>query len=194
MRCSRYGRWSSRLERVFDEMGFGSKVVSAPPHGPRLADVPAPSLELPPAAGTYVLHILLTESQEITVGRLGRFYFPAGLYLYCGSARGSGGIRARVGRHLRWSKALHWHVDYLLQQGAPTRVWYVVSAERLECAWARAMLHLPGALAPVAGFGSSDCACSTHLAYLPHGHPPAMVRDGLPAGCNPRQLKVSRPV
>jgi len=126
------------------------------------------------------------------VGRLGRFQFPAGRYLYCGSARGSGGIRARVGRHLRRSKALHWHIDYLLQKGTPVRVWYAVSAERLECAWARTVLRLPGALAPVAGFGSSDCACATHLAYLPHGRPPEMVRDGLPAGCNPRQLKVSR--
>jgi len=175
-------------------MDFDPTVVSAPIGDPRLSATPAPSLELPSAAGTYVLHILLTKSQEITVGRLGRFLFPAGLYLYCGSARGSGGIRARVGRHLRRNKTLHWHVDYLLQQGTPTRVWYALSAERLECAWSRAVLHLPGALAPVAGFGSSDCACSTHLTYLPHGQPPAMARDGLPAGCTPRQRKISRPL
>ena len=34
-----------------------------------------------------------------------------GCYVYAGSARGPGGIRARVRRHLRPDKTPHWHID-----------------------------------------------------------------------------------
>ncbi|HYA22015.1 MAG TPA: DUF123 domain-containing protein [Thermoproteota archaeon] len=39
--------------------------------------------------------------------------FHPGLYLYVGSARGPGGLRARVARHLRRDKVRKWHIDYL---------------------------------------------------------------------------------
>jgi len=42
------------------------------------------------------------------------FAIPRGVYLYVGSARGFGGLKARVARHLRAVKKVHWHVDYLL--------------------------------------------------------------------------------
>jgi HEAT repeat protein len=60
-------------------------------------------------------------------------------------------------------KALHWHVDYLREHAAWGGAWVHLSDKRLECDWALALRHLPGARAPVPGFGTSDCRCPTHL-------------------------------
>ena len=116
--------------------------------------------------GTYALVLWLERQKEITVGRLGTFAFPAGYYLYVGSALGPGGLRARLARHRRRDKILHWHIDYLLQQAQLVDVWSIASADRLECLWAQAAQHLPGSETPVPGFGSSDCRCPSHLICL----------------------------
>ena len=72
--------------------------------------------------GSYVLLIHLTGSVSLTVGRLGRFYFPAGYYIYFGSALG--GLEARIGRHLRQHKKTHWHIDWLTAVGNLVQVWW----------------------------------------------------------------------
>ena len=56
---------------------------------------------LPTERGSYALHLRLARSRVLQIGRLGRFTFPAGEYIYVGSALGAGGLRSRVGRHLR---------------------------------------------------------------------------------------------
>ena len=53
-------------------------------------------------AGTYALLLALGKEATITVGKLGTFLFPAGYYLYIGSARG--GLLHRVRRHLQQEK------------------------------------------------------------------------------------------
>lgn len=103
-------------------------------------------------------------------------HFETGLYAYVGSAHGPGGLRARVGRHLRRDKPRHWHVDALTALAVVTHVAYVVSPERLECAWAQAVSALPGARIPLPGFGSSDCRCPAHLFALPADPLPALLR------------------
>lgn len=119
------------------------------------------------ARGTYVLVIRLDAPREITVGRLGTYLFPAGYYLYVGSALGPGGLRARIARHLnRDGKKMRWHVDYLLAQARVEEVWVAKSRTRLECRWAKVLCQVEGAMPFVAGFGSSDCACLTHLIYF----------------------------
>ncbi len=112
-----------------------------------------------------ILH--LAHPTAITVGRLGRFDFGPGWYVYAGSARGPGGLAARLSRHLRLSKPLRWHVDYLRLYARPVAVWYAVGDERRECAWADALLRMSGALNPAPRFGASDCRCPTHLAHFP---------------------------
>ena len=116
-------------------------------------------------SGTYLLVVHLDREAEIPVGRLGTFRFNAGYYCYVGSARGPGGVAARVRRHLKGAKRPHWHVDYLLGEAVITEVWATPSSDRLECAWAHALLSLPRLTAPVRGFGSSDCRCAAHLFY-----------------------------
>jgi len=93
----------------------------------------------------------------------------AGLYVYVGSAHGPGGLRARVGRHLRREKPHHWHVDHLTAVLPVVHVVVSDSAAALECAWAQRLSALGGASVPVLGFGSSDCRnrCPAHLIRLP---------------------------
>ena len=118
------------------------------------------------ASGTYVLVLRLTEARQIRVGKLGEFPFPAGHYLYVGSAHGRGGLAARISRHRRADKKLHWHVDYLMECAQLEEVWCVESPQRLECVVAKAIGALPGASVPAPGFGSSDCRCAGHLLHF----------------------------
>ncbi len=115
--------------------------------------------------GTYCLILHLPRRTRIAVGRLGLFDFPAGYYVYVGSALN--GLEARLARHLRQDKALHWHVDYLLQHATLVETWSAISAERLECRWAEIASTLPGASLPVPRFGASDCRCPAHLIHFP---------------------------
>lgn len=61
----------------------------------------------------YALLIYLPHATQINVGKLGEFVFPAGFYVYVGSARRN--LASRIARHRRKEKRLHWHIDYLLQ-------------------------------------------------------------------------------
>jgi sugar fermentation stimulation protein A len=114
--------------------------------------------------GTYILAMKLDDDADISVGRLGRFAFPAGRYLYFGSAMNC--LNARISRHLRSDKKLHWHIDYFLQKAKIVDVWYVKSEEHLECDLCQEAMGFPEASIPVKGFGSSDCNCKSHLLYL----------------------------
>jgi Uri superfamily endonuclease len=141
---------------------------------------PTQAADLPPAPGSYLLLLDLDTPARLTVGRLGTFDFPAGRYAYAGSARGPGGLRARVSRHLRNEKRLHWHIDYLAARAPIVEVWYVESGERLECLWPARLSALPGASLPVDGFGSSDCRCRSHLIRLPDEVGEGALREALP--------------
>ncbi|MGA9348640.1 MAG: GIY-YIG nuclease family protein [Anaerolineae bacterium] len=119
-----------------------------------------------PSKGTYALVLHLGCREEITVGKLGTFTFPAGYYLYVGSALGPGGLEARLARHRRRDKRLRWHIDYLLERAQLVEVWSAASTDKSECLWAQVAWKLPGGAIPVPGFVSSDCRCLSHLIYL----------------------------
>jgi Uri superfamily endonuclease len=116
--------------------------------------------------GSYVLVASVDRDTILSVGRLGVFRFEAGFYCYCGSARGPGGLEARLARHLRRRKKAHWHVDYLLQQAVLVEMWKAHSTRRLECLFAQALTSMSGARVAVPGFGSSDCDCDAHLFHF----------------------------
>jgi len=116
--------------------------------------------------GTYALLMYLSEDVPLQIGRLGCFVFPAGYYLYVGSALGPGGLRARLARHARREKARHWHIDYLLDVAELLETWEAATEERWECRWAEAAISLEGSNVPVARFGASDCRCPAHLIHF----------------------------
>ncbi len=61
--------------------------------------------DIPDSHGTYVLHLKVHWETVIDVGALGELTFPAGIYLYCGSALGPGGLAARIAHHSRFAEA-----------------------------------------------------------------------------------------
>jgi Uri superfamily endonuclease len=115
--------------------------------------------------GTYALVVFLRKGTSLQIGRLAIHDFPAGYYVYTGSALG--GLPGRLKHHLKPEKRLHWHIDYLLQQALIIQIWYARGQDRLECTWNSIIAALPGAQCSVLGFGSSDCRCSSHLTYFP---------------------------
>ena len=114
--------------------------------------------------GTYALLIKVRNEATLTVGKLGEFQLPLGYYLYCGSALG--GLEARIKRHLRPEKRIHWHIDYLLQHADVVEVWCIISDQRVECVLCDEARQLFDAMDLAPGFGSSDCRCPSHLLYF----------------------------
>ncbi len=157
-----------------------------------LPHLPAPILPrqattLPAAPGTYLLLMKWDEDLPLS-GRFRGHTLPPGHYLYAGSARGPGGLRARLSRHLKRRKKIRWHVDQLttrsgficalpfpdapepahkLQSGAEHQPEPVPPPEpesnTSECQLASLLLNA-GFSHPLPGFGSSDCSsCNSHL-------------------------------
>ncbi|MHC1579765.1 MAG: GIY-YIG nuclease family protein [Candidatus Alkanophagales archaeon] len=143
---------------------------------------------------TYVLVIRNAADVEVRVGSLGVLLFKRGYYAYVGSAKRN--PEARIRRHLRKEKKLHWHIDYLLGASG-VRVETVLLLDAPECTVARILSeHFPC----VERFGASDCRCPSHLFFAERpsfedvlkGSNPNMIRwcgGGLGGG-----LRVDRPV
>ncbi len=124
--------------------------------GPRGVD------KLPSDPGAYLLAIRLSVPLHLDLSSLGTAVLPAGWYAYAGSAHGPGGIKARVARHLRQDKPVHWHVDTLTKVASDLQAFPVIGGR--ECDLLGALLEKPGYQVAVAGFGSSDCRrCPSHL-------------------------------
>jgi Uri superfamily endonuclease len=137
------------------------------------------SPRLTAAPGTYGLILTLAHPTRCTIGALGEHTLPPGPYVYAGSAWGPGGLKARVGRHLRGDGAVRWHIDYLRRHADPVAVWLAPEAH-LECEWAAALAATPGAEIVVPRFGASDCSCAAHLFHFATGDPTALALPGEP--------------
>jgi Uri superfamily endonuclease len=113
-----------------------------------------------PLKGSYVLLIELAEDQTITVGSLHALCFSRGYYAYVGSAMG--GFKPRLNHHLKQNERPRWHIDYLLQKASIVGIMLCETKERAECTIAQALKHR---FHSIAGFGSSDCRCGSHLFF-----------------------------
>ena len=143
------------------------------------------------SAGTYVIVLWLHTPQRVRVGRLAGgmagLWFPAGYYLYMGSAHGPGGLAARLARHGRRlgpGKRPHWHIDFLRERATFVGAWGREAhsqCERIECDWASAARRLPDADVVAARFGASDCRCPAHLVRVPACPPDEWFRTELGA-------------
>lgn len=121
---------------------------------------------LPTAVGAYVLTVDLAAALPLRLGRQPPTIMPAGRYVYCGSAYGPGGLRARLGRHLRRDKAVRWHIDRLTAAGRMVEAVAVPGGN--ECDLFAALSDCPDSRVPLPGFGSSDCRrCPAHLLAVP---------------------------
>jgi Uri superfamily endonuclease len=110
---------------------------------------------------TYQLHIYLEHEVDLTIGRLGTFTFPAGRYVYTGSAKRN--LDSRVRRHLSDIKKKKWHIDYLLASPL-ANITRIEQFPDEECIVNR---QTEGAVL-IKRFGATDCKkhCGSHLKYL----------------------------
>jgi Uri superfamily endonuclease len=114
--------------------------------------------------GIYCLLIRLFKGRRVGVGRIGVFDFPAGFYVYIGSAQNN--LENRIKRHLRSEKRFHWHIDYLLQYGQLIHVYKFAGKKDKECVLSHKIGNLRNASITAKGFGSSDCSCVSHLYFF----------------------------
>ncbi len=119
-----------------------------------------------PFAGTYALVFCSSSDRFVRVGKCGPLSVKAGFYIYVGSAFGPGGLSARIAHHRRRSHRPHWHIDYLTPYLCLRQLWYTYDPLQREHEWAECFSKSRGASAPLAGFGSSDCRCRSHLFFF----------------------------
>jgi Uri superfamily endonuclease len=129
---------------------------------------------IPRRPGAYVLAIELPRPIALALPKKASVPIAPGCYLYCGSANGPGGMRARIARHMRRGKLIRWHIDNLTETSRVLGAWTVAGGH--ECQLVASLAHLP---IPKYGFGSSDCrSCSSHLLRWP-GHSSTLLRRGI---------------
>ncbi len=144
----------------------------------------APSV--PPAPGTYVLVLECTQEGRARIGALGTLALRPGFYAYAGSARGPGGLAARIARHARRARHPHWHVDYLRRRTRLVEVWFAASGDVLEHRFAAALASAPDAVVAMDRFGASDCRCPAHLFRFAGRPDAAAFADRLASSAGPR--------
>ena len=125
-----------------------------------------PSTEFPTNRGAYALWFIFHKSeQEIQVGKRGTLTASGHYYCYLGSAKGPGGLRARIKHHLRPKQRPHWHIDYLFPSIKYQWITWTTEIGDYECIWSQELSRQIFTSIPLAGFGASDCkhGCTAHL-------------------------------
>jgi Uri superfamily endonuclease len=117
---------------------------------------------IPQAPGAYALLMHFVRPLDIRLNKKEPVRLPSGWLVYAGSAKGPGGLRARLARHLRAEKRPHWHVDQLTVRA--DEILALPVADGNECEIVATLLGHPAFSVAVAGFGNTDCAiCDSHL-------------------------------
>ena len=110
--------------------------------------------------GAYLLLLWLERPVRLAGSNPARL--QPGWYVYAGSAKGSGGIGARLRRHFAREKRLHWHIDRLTVDAASIAALAVAGGD--ECELVACLLGDPAFTAAAKGFGNTDCrVCESHL-------------------------------
>lgn len=139
-----------KLLTVFQEMGISTRCF-----------LPDEVEAVPDAKGAYALLMRLQTTVNIRLPRH-PLSLKAGWLVYCGSAKGSGGLRARLRYHFRKKAAPHWHVDRLTMIAAGIAALPVCDGD--ECELVGRLLQCPSLVVAVSDFGNTDCtACDSHL-------------------------------
>ncbi len=113
--------------------------------------------------GAYLLLMENKKTQEIEIGKLGKFVFQPGFYVYVGS--GMANLDKRIRHHHLKKKYYHYHIDYLTPDFMTIKkVLPVRTPIRYESEIALQVEKVcDGA---VRGFGCSDTRENSHLFYF----------------------------
>ncbi len=136
--------------------------------------------------GAYVLHLSLSGPVKMQIRTLGDHVLAPGRYLYVGSARR--GTAARCARHERLARMktgkIRWHIDHLLIHPDCRLVLIDSLPGAEECVISGRIARQKRVVAPIPGFGSTDCrsGCPAHL-YRLEGH-----RKAARSSCSPQKI------
>lgn len=118
--------------------------------------------------GCYQLVIEVREAIRLAHPRFSDVDFPAGFYIYTGSAKRN--LLHRVARHLSEKQKNRWHIDYLLssREARIQDVIFLPGRDQRECAANLEVGRMKGAAVIWKGFGSSACRCGcpAHLYWF----------------------------
>ena len=122
----------------------------------------------PPREGCYQLVIELRKAVRLGHPRFNEGCFPAGFFIYTGSARRN--LLQRIARHLATKQKKRWHIDYLLASPHAKILDVIIfpGREQGECVANAEVGRMAGAVVVRNGFGSSDCrgSCGAHLYWF----------------------------
>ena len=111
--------------------------------------------KMPDFKGAYILALRLGETINVELPRIDAGQLRPDWYVYAGSARGSGGIRARVRRHFQDTKTMHWHIDLLTVNSLEIAALAVAGGH--ECELVGKLLDSLQFKVAIRGFGNTDC-------------------------------------
>ena len=119
--------------------------------------------------GNYILVLKINKNVLVALPRFGKIELSAGIYFYCGSAHGNGGIRSRVKRHLKNNATKVWHIDHIKSYMQVSEIWFQIDAANRECQFSQFLVNQKFSQIPIIGFGASDCKsrCGSHLIMFP---------------------------
>ncbi len=109
--------------------------------------------------GDYIIVLHTSRDIHVSIGSKGNLFFPAGYYLYVGSAKAN--LTKRIERHKRKRKQKHWHIDYFREHCEFVAALPIRTSADLECPIADSIKEISEWTIP--GFGCSDCHCQSHL-------------------------------
>jgi sugar fermentation stimulation protein A len=113
--------------------------------------------------GSYLMVFFNDKPFKKTIGSLGERDFQTGYYVYVGSAMQS--LEKRIKRHLRKTKKVRWHLDFISSQCMKTdKVYPIRRPDRVEEELARRLMAFCDGYVP--GFGASDSAVDSHFFYF----------------------------
>jgi len=92
-----------------------------------------------------------------------------GYYGYSGSAFGTGGLLARISRHLNPDTKKFWHFDHLKASLIFEEILFSTRSPGQECEVIKEIQQMDEVTFPIIKFGASDCRekCPAHLFRFP---------------------------
>ena len=117
------------------------------------------------SSGIYCLVLWIPRPHHLGISRFQNCRVGPGWYVYTGSAKRN--LLPRLMRHLRRSKRLRWHIDYLRAVATLRQIWIWPWTFGGECQTNARIQQMPNSVFPLKGFGSSDCRCVAHLVAFP---------------------------
>ncbi|MFZ6033773.1 MAG: GIY-YIG nuclease family protein [Melioribacter sp.] len=116
-------------------------------------------------SGIYLLEIIAPDDFYTAIKKYEGRKFPKGFYYYAGSAQKN--LRKRIERHLKKSKNIYWHIDYITSRFDINKIFiFNKEGKDFECDLVAELLEHFGLISTAPGFGNSDCnRCDSHLLY-----------------------------